>query len=96
MGVNTGFQDNYDSRCCCFNMLNWFICSKSNLDENFEDYMERAKTWHEMTIVAQVTGLVLEKVLLFLLIFSGWHWQGLFTDCITENVHGLKSLWFRD
>ncbi|XP_041369335.1 tetratricopeptide repeat protein 28-like [Gigantopelta aegis] len=27
--------------------------AKSNLDEDFEDYLERAKTWHEMTIVAQ-------------------------------------------
>ncbi|XP_067661035.1 tetratricopeptide repeat protein 28-like [Haliotis asinina] len=27
--------------------------SKSNLDEDFQDYLERAKTWHQMTITAQ-------------------------------------------
>ena len=30
------------------------IFSRSNLDENFKGYLERAKTWHQMTVVAQV------------------------------------------
>ncbi|XP_046547965.1 uncharacterized protein LOC124257873, partial [Haliotis rubra] len=27
--------------------------SKSNLDEDFQDYLERARTWHQMTVTAQ-------------------------------------------
>ncbi|XP_053380746.1 tetratricopeptide repeat protein 28-like isoform X2 [Mercenaria mercenaria] len=27
--------------------------TRSDLDENFKDYLERAKTWHQMTVVAQ-------------------------------------------
>lgn len=30
------------------------VFSKSNLDEDFQDYLERARTWHQMTVTAQV------------------------------------------
>lgn len=37
---------------CTFLFLSEF--SRQDLDENFRDYLERAKTWHQMTVVAQV------------------------------------------
>lgn len=35
-----------------------FLNSKSDVDEEFKDHMERAKTWHQITVVAQVSHLL--------------------------------------